>query len=61
MAVIYRRATTVWVETFDNGTGILSRTWGPGIDTSVSGQITIHSTPDNQDSGTMVPPSGPAG
>jgi hypothetical protein len=52
--------TTAWAETFDNGTGILSRTWGPGIDTSVSGQVTIHSTPDNQDSGAMVPPSGPA-
>ncbi|MFC7473404.1 carbohydrate-binding domain-containing protein [Dankookia sp. GCM10030260] len=52
--------TTVWDESFDNGTGILSRTWGPGIDTSVAGQITISSTPDNQDSGAMVPPSGPA-
>ena len=52
--------TTVWDESFNNGTGMLSRTWGPGIDTSVAGQITINSTPDNQDSGTMVPPSGPA-
>ncbi|TDH61852.1 glycosyl hydrolase family protein [Dankookia rubra] len=53
--------TTVWDESFDNGgTGMLTRTWGPGLDTSVAGQITISSTPDNQDSGAMVPPWGPA-
>ena len=51
---------TVWDESFDNGTGMLSRNWGPGIDTSVAGQITIRSTPDNQDSGAMVPPWGAA-
>ncbi|WP_431270997.1 family 16 glycosylhydrolase [Dankookia sp. P2] len=52
--------TTVWDESFNAGTGMLSRDWGPGIDTSVAGQITISSTPDNQDSGTMVPPTGSA-
>jgi hypothetical protein len=49
-----------WVESFDNGTGMLTRVWGPGIDLSIPGQLTIHSTPDNQDSGAMVPPWGPA-
>ena len=48
-----------WVESFDNGTGMLSRVWGPGIDLSIPGQLTITSTPDNQDSGAMVPPWGP--
>ena len=50
--------TTVWDESFDNGTGMLSRDWGPGINTSVPGQITLNSTPDQSDSGTMVPPTG---
>ncbi len=50
--------TTVWTESFDKGTGMLSRVWGPGIDTSVPGKITVHSTPDNKDSGAMVPPTG---
>lgn len=50
--------TTMWSESFDNGLGALSRAWGPGIDLSVPGQLTIHSTPDNQDSGAMVPPTG---
>ena len=52
--------TTMWSESFDNGLGALSRAWGPGIDLSVPGQLTIHSTPDNQDSGAMVPPPGAA-
>jgi hypothetical protein len=47
----------VWSETFENGVGKLSRTWGPGVDTSVPGQITLRSTEDNQQSGTMVPPT----
>lgn len=50
--------TTVWTESFDSGTGLFSRAWGPGIDTSVPGQLTIHTTADNQDSGAMVPPTG---
>jgi hypothetical protein len=49
---------TVWMESFDQGTGIFARVWGPGVDTSKPGQITLHSTPDNKDSGAMVPPKG---
>src|SRR3954447_10717398 len=49
----------VWTESFDNGVGRLSRTWG-NVDTSVPGQITLTSSPDFlQDSGAMVPPTGP--
>jgi hypothetical protein len=53
----------VWTESFD-GTGhedvlgMFSRAWGPGIDTSVSGQLTIWTSADDQDSGAMVPPWG---
>jgi hypothetical protein len=47
-----------WRETFDGGKGDLSRAWGPGVDESVTGQLSMHSTPDNQDSGSMVPPTG---
>lgn len=50
---------TVWVESFDNGgTGILSNVWGPGVVVNGDGSITIHSTPDNQDSGAMTHPDG---
>lgn len=48
----------VWSEDFCSGFGLLSRYWGPGIDTSVPCQITLSSTPDNVDSGVMVPPTG---
>ncbi|MBK1661562.1 carbohydrate-binding domain-containing protein [Paracraurococcus ruber] len=48
----------VWHESFDNGLGMFSHAWGPGVDASVPGQITIHSTADNQDSGAMVRPAG---
>ncbi len=49
----------VWTESFDDGVGRLSRTWGD-VDTSVPGQITLTSSPDFlQDSGAMVPPTGP--
>ncbi|MBK1661654.1 glycosyl hydrolase family protein [Paracraurococcus ruber] len=37
---------------------MFSRAWGPGVDTSVSGQLTMHTTADDQDSGAMVPPTG---
>jgi hypothetical protein len=48
----------VWHESFDNGTGMFSRSWGPGVDTSVPGQLTIRTSADDQDSGAMVPPWG---
>ncbi len=49
----------VWTESFDNGVGRLSNTWG-NVDTSVPGQVTLTSSPDFlQDSGTMVPATGP--
>jgi hypothetical protein len=47
----------VWHETFDNGKGMFSRSWGPGVDTSVKGQLTIHTSADDRDSGAMVPPT----
>lgn len=50
--------TAVWVESFDSGVGMFSRVWGPGVDTSVPGQLTMHSTGDNVDSGAMIPPTG---
>lgn len=46
-----------WAETFDGGKGALSRAWGPRVDESTRGQLSMHSTPDNQDSGAMVPPT----
>ncbi|MDO9711766.1 LamG domain-containing protein [Paracraurococcus lichenis] len=47
-------------ESFDGGVGLFSRTWGPGVDTSVPGQVTIYRVNDGieQDSGTMLPPTG---
>lgn len=48
---------TVWDETFDGGYGALSRTWGPGVHAN-NGAVTLNSTADNTDSGTMVPPTG---
>lgn len=47
-----------WVESFDNGLGLFSRSWGPGVDTSVPGQLTIWTSADDHDSGAMVPPWG---
>jgi hypothetical protein len=52
--------TTVWAESFDNGTGALSRSWG-NVDTSVAGQVTLSSYASDGytlDSGAMVPPTG---
>jgi beta-glucanase (GH16 family) len=40
-------------ESFDNGTGALSHSWGGNIDTSVGGQITV-----SGNSGVMERPSG---
>ena len=45
-------------ESFDNGLGAFSRAWGPGVDTSVPGQLTIHTDANNADSGAMMPPTG---
>ncbi|SDB71468.1 family 16 glycosylhydrolase [Belnapia rosea] len=47
-----------WRETFDHGPGLLSRVWGEGVDFSVPGQVTIHRTAADGDSGMMVPPTG---
>jgi beta-glucanase (GH16 family) len=50
---------TVWEESFDNGTGLLSRSWG-NVDTSVAGQITLTSYVSDgylYDSGAMVSPT----
>ncbi len=54
----------VWTESFDGEgwadvLGMFSRAWGPGIDTSVSGQLTIWTDANDADSGAMVPPTGP--
>ncbi|MCB4823947.1 carbohydrate-binding domain-containing protein [Roseicella aerolata] len=46
------------VESFNSGKGIFSHSWGPGVDTSVKGQLTIRSTWDDKDSGAMVKPAG---
>jgi hypothetical protein len=51
--------TPTFFESFDNGLGSFSRAWGPGVDTSVPGQLTIHSAANNWDSGAMMPPTGP--
>ena len=49
----------VWTESFDDGVGQLSNSWG-NVDTSVPGQVTLTSSPDFLlDSGTMVPATGP--
>ena len=47
-----------WKESFDNGPGMFSRYWGGGVDFSTPGQVTIHRTPDDGDSGMMIPPTG---
>jgi len=50
----------VWLEDFNNGPGMLSRTWGH-VDGSVAGQITLTSYAWENwqtDSGAMVPPTG---
>jgi hypothetical protein len=48
----------VWHESFDDGAGALSRTWGD-VDASVPGQLTLTSSDDFlQDAGAMVPPVG---
>lgn len=47
-----------WTESFDNGAGVLSRVWGPGVDTGVPGQVTIRLVEGDIDSGAMVPPTG---
>src|SRR5690242_9497739 len=49
--------TTVWSESFDNGFGPFSRVWGPGVSV-YDGAVHINNTPDNQDSGAMVAPTG---
>jgi hypothetical protein len=49
--------TNVWTESFDSGYGALSRTWGPGVHVG-GGAVTLNSTADNTDSGTMLPPTG---
>ena len=56
--------STVWDESFDHGAGMFSNNWGPGVDTSVPGQITVHTDAGNADSGMMTHPDGygtPAG
>jgi hypothetical protein len=52
--------TTAWTESFDNGAGMFSRYWGPGVDFSVDGQVTVWTDANNADSGIMVPPTGAA-
>lgn len=52
--------TTVWADSFDDGTGALSRAWG-NVDTSTPGQVTLTSHASEGytvDSGAMVPPTG---
>ncbi|WP_043345272.1 carbohydrate-binding domain-containing protein [Belnapia moabensis] len=46
------------VESFNAGKGMFSHSWGPGIDASVKGQVTLRSTWDDQSSGTMMKPAG---
>jgi predicted xylan-binding protein with Ca-dependent carbohydrate-binding module len=49
-----------WVESFDNGTGMLDRKWG-AIDTSVRGQVTLTGKAGEwADAGLMIPPTGAA-
>ncbi|TDH58102.1 hypothetical protein E2C06_34370 [Dankookia rubra] len=48
-------------ESFDRGLGLFSRSWGPGVDTSVAGQVTIRRMVQDGaeiDSGAMLPPTG---
>lgn len=45
-------------ESFDNGLGLFSRAWGPGVDTSVDGQLTLWTSAQDIDSGAMMPPTG---
>ena len=48
-------------ESFDRGVGLFSRSWGPGVDTSVPGQVTIRRAVQGGaeiDSGAMLPPTG---
>jgi beta-glucanase (GH16 family) len=45
-------------ESFDTGKGLFGHSWGPGVDTSIKGLLTIRSTADDQDSGAMVRPAG---
>jgi hypothetical protein len=55
-------STIAVTESFDKGTGIFSNVWGPGVDTSVAGQVTIRRYVDGEgkevDSGTMLNPEG---
>lgn len=55
--------TVQWVEDFTKGncTGLLSNVWGPGIKCATPGQIEVHSTGDNQDSGAETRPPGYGG
>ncbi len=46
------------VESFNGGKGIFSHSWGPGVDTSSNGQLTVRSTWDDKSSGAMVKPAG---
>ncbi|MDB5593473.1 MAG: hypothetical protein JWM36_434 [Hyphomicrobiales bacterium] len=50
---------TVWADSFsDPKNCVFGNHWGPGVDLSTPGQITLHTTADNQDSGTMQQSSG---
>jgi hypothetical protein len=50
---------TVWADSFnDPKNSVFGNHWGPGVDLSTPGQITLHTTADNQDSGAMQQSSG---
>lgn len=44
----------VWHETFDTGRGIFENVWGDGVDFGTPGQVTLHRTDGDKDSGMMV-------